>query len=194
MGGGVGHAAAAAGGAEPASLAREGDEAIVAAGVAVNAQESMGEDAALEESAELPFDEVRQGTVALAGQEGLEFGLDDAIEDGLLRPVAFVAGARGVVAGDRRETRHAARAMRCRCPGGGGTSSLVLLSVRGDASDRPQGVGCGWRRSRPRGIRTRTASRRRTRWDEAVTPADTEMRRGAARPWRRRGGVSRRAR
>ena len=86
VGGGIGHAATAAGGAEPAPLAREGDEAIVPAGIAVDAQESMGEDAALEDGAELSFDEARQRAGALAGQEGLE--------NGLLGPVAFVAGAR----------------------------------------------------------------------------------------------------
>jgi hypothetical protein len=44
--GGVGHAAAAAGGTKAAPLARKGDEAIVAAVVAVQAQEAVGEDAA----------------------------------------------------------------------------------------------------------------------------------------------------
>jgi hypothetical protein len=48
--------------------------------------------------------------------------------------VAFVAGPRRVVAGDRRETRHAACRMRCGCPDGEGASHLVTVNGRQDAS------------------------------------------------------------
>lgn len=57
--GGVGHAPAAAGGTEAATFAGEGDDAIGAALVAVHAHEPVGEDAAAEIGAELPFHEAR---------------------------------------------------------------------------------------------------------------------------------------
>src|SRR6059036_2601400 len=56
---GVGHAAPATRGAEAAAFARERHEAIVAAVVATQAQEAVGEDAAAQEGAELLLDEVR---------------------------------------------------------------------------------------------------------------------------------------
>ncbi len=46
-------------------------------------KKTVGEDAALEEAAELALDELRQGTVAPAGQEGLTFRLNHGIENGL---------------------------------------------------------------------------------------------------------------
>jgi hypothetical protein len=92
MSGGVGHAPAEAGGAETAPLAGEGDDPIAAAGVAVDAEKTVGEEAALEEAAELALDESRQGTVARAGQEALEFRLHDAVENGLLGTMALVGG------------------------------------------------------------------------------------------------------
>jgi hypothetical protein len=52
----------------------------------------VGEEAALEEAAELALDESRQGTVARAGQEALEFRLHDAVENGLLGTMALVGG------------------------------------------------------------------------------------------------------
>ncbi len=59
MGRGVGHPATTTGRTEAAALAREGDDAVVAAGVAVDAQESMGQHAAFEVGADLALDEVR---------------------------------------------------------------------------------------------------------------------------------------
>ncbi len=107
VGGGVGHAAAEAGGAEPASLAGEGDDLITSAVVAVDPKKPVGEDAALEEAAELALDESRQGAFADACQEALQFRLDDAIENGLLRAMALVCGYDRIVAGRRGEALRA---------------------------------------------------------------------------------------
>jgi uncharacterized protein (DUF697 family) len=70
---GVGHAASAAGGAEAAPLAREGDEALLSAIVAVQAEEAVGGDAAAQVGAQLLLDEAGRGLAAFsgAGEEGL---------------------------------------------------------------------------------------------------------------------------
>ena len=57
MGRRVGHATPATGRTEATALAGEGDEAIMAAGVAVDAEESMSAHAALEIGADLALDE-----------------------------------------------------------------------------------------------------------------------------------------
>ena len=61
--------------------------------VAVDAQEPMGEDTALEIAPNLAFDEAGDGRAhrSCAGEEGLELGSDDLMEEGLLGLVAFVA-------------------------------------------------------------------------------------------------------
>lgn len=46
--------------AEPAPLAAEGDQLVVAAVTAAQPQEAMGQDAAFDEGVELVFDELRQ--------------------------------------------------------------------------------------------------------------------------------------
>ena len=92
VGGGVGHAPPSAGGAK-AALAREGDQAVVAALVAVQAEEAMSQHAAFEIGAELALDETGNGmaTPASSGQEGLELRLDDAVKDALLGTTSLVA-------------------------------------------------------------------------------------------------------
>jgi len=57
-----------------------------------------------------------QGTVTHAGQEALQFRLDDAVENGLLRAMALVCGGDRIVAGRRRGALHAARVVRDECP------------------------------------------------------------------------------
>jgi len=52
----------------------------------------VGEDAALEEAAELALDESRQGTVAPAGQKGLQLRLNHGIENSLFRAMTLVRG------------------------------------------------------------------------------------------------------
>ena len=91
---GVGHAAAAARTAEPAALARVRHQAVVAAAVAVDAQEAVREDAALEELAELPLDERGRRVVPGAGavEERLEAVGDDLVDD---RAVRFAGGVGG---------------------------------------------------------------------------------------------------
>jgi hypothetical protein len=90
--GGVGHAPAAAGRTETTSLAREGDEAIVAAGVAVEPQEAVSKDSAPEVRAQLLLDEARRRAIAFAcaRQEGLELFTDDRVERGVLGSVPLV--------------------------------------------------------------------------------------------------------
>ena len=58
---GVGHPPATTRGTESAPLARKADEAIVSAGVAVDAQESMSQYAAFEIGADLSLDEAGNG-------------------------------------------------------------------------------------------------------------------------------------
>jgi hypothetical protein len=82
MRGGVGHAAATAGGAEAAALAREGDDAIESAAVAVHAHEAVRKDPSTQEGAKLTSDEAGHRSLARgsAGQEGLELLLHDLVE------------------------------------------------------------------------------------------------------------------
>lgn len=98
VGGQAGHALATAGGAEAAALAGEGDEAVVTAAVAVHAGEAVGEDAAVEEGAQLAAHEARKTALGSGGggEEGLQVLLQRAVERGGLGLAAAVAaGARG---------------------------------------------------------------------------------------------------
>jgi hypothetical protein len=92
----LGHAVAAATWAKAPAFAREGDEAVEAAIVAVQAQEAMGEDAAAQEGMELLFDEAGHGLLAslCACQEGLEFLPDDVVEDALFGAMSCVGALR----------------------------------------------------------------------------------------------------
>jgi hypothetical protein len=84
MRGGVGHPAAAARRVEAAALAREGDDAVEPAAVAVRAYEAIGKDSAAQEGAKLALDEAGHWPLACgsARQERLELLLHDAVEDG----------------------------------------------------------------------------------------------------------------
>jgi hypothetical protein len=103
----VGHAATAARWTEPAALAAEGDEPVVAAGVAVNADESVGQHAAFEIRADLPLDEAGDGRPfrSRAGEEGDELRADDFVQESLLGLVANVVGDGGRSAGTGRGRR-----------------------------------------------------------------------------------------
>ena len=57
MGGGVSHATAAARRAKSSTLARKGNDLVLAAVVTVNTQEAVGQDAALKEGSQLAFHE-----------------------------------------------------------------------------------------------------------------------------------------
>ena len=90
----VGHTPAAAGGTEAAAFAAEGDEPVLPARVAVDAQESVGQDSALEIRADLALDEAGDGSTLRSGmgEEGDELRADDFVEKGLLGLVAGVVG------------------------------------------------------------------------------------------------------
>ena len=90
--GGVGHAAPAAGGAEAAALAREGDETLELALVAAQAKEAVGRDAAAQIGAELVLDEAGRGLATLAGacEKGLELALHGLMEQRVLGMSRFV--------------------------------------------------------------------------------------------------------
>jgi len=61
VGGGIRHAASATRRTEASPLAGEGDEPVVTAGVAVDAQEAVGQHATLEIGADLALDEAGDG-------------------------------------------------------------------------------------------------------------------------------------
>ena len=92
MGGGLRHSPAAAGRAESTPFAREGDESIVPARVAVDTQESMREYPALEIRTDLALNEPsdRRALSSRPSQKGLELLANDFVEKGLLGLVAFV--------------------------------------------------------------------------------------------------------
>jgi len=101
---GVGHAAPAARRAEAAALAREGDDAIEPAAVAVHAHEAIRKDPAAEEGAKLARDEAGHRPLARGrgSQEALEFLLHDLVEVarfGLAARIAPVCTATGSAMG-----------------------------------------------------------------------------------------------
>jgi hypothetical protein len=91
----VRHPPTAAGWAESTPFAREGDESIVPARVAVDTQESMREYPALEIRTDLALNEPsdRCALPSRPSQEGLELLADDFVQKGLLGLVAFVLDA-----------------------------------------------------------------------------------------------------
>jgi hypothetical protein len=104
--GAVCHAPPGAARAHASALARERDQEIALAVVAVKPDESVGEDAALQIGAERLLDVPGQAAViGLAGvcEEGLEVARDDAVEHGLGRAARGVferSGARALPRGD----------------------------------------------------------------------------------------------
>ena len=90
----VRHPAAAARRTEAAALAREGDQAVVTAGVAVHAEEAVREHAAAEEGAKLLLDEARSGLLSVCGarEEAFELLANDLMKKSLLRFMALVLG------------------------------------------------------------------------------------------------------
>jgi hypothetical protein len=93
------HAPGAARGAEPAALATEGQQLVVAALAAAQPQEPVRQDAALEKGAELVLDETRQlGASAGLGvrDEAGRMLPHQAVQSGLLGAVACVV-ERGAV-------------------------------------------------------------------------------------------------
>ena len=87
------HAPRAARGTKPPALAAKCHQLVLAAVAAVQAQEAVRQDAALEECIELVFDEGRQARTCgglHVGEEGLGVLLHQAVQRGLLGPVALV--------------------------------------------------------------------------------------------------------
>jgi hypothetical protein len=107
-----GHAAAAATRAKAASLARERQEAIVAARIAVKTGESCGQTPTREELAELALNESRETfTVPQRGRlraKRLEVITNEMIEDALRR-IARLVGASRLGHIQRAGGRHASR-------------------------------------------------------------------------------------
>jgi hypothetical protein len=92
------HAPAAARGAEAAPLAREGDEAVAAASIAVQSQKAMSQHTAAEVGPQLLLDESGCGLARFprASEERLELFANDAVEEGLLGGSGRVTGSRCV--------------------------------------------------------------------------------------------------
>jgi len=97
---GLRHAPRPARGTEPAALATERHELVVATIGAAQAQEAVRQDAALQEGVELVFDELRQagaGGLFGLGEKALRVLQHQAVQRGLLGAVALVVH-RGVIA------------------------------------------------------------------------------------------------
>ena len=92
VGGCVRHSASTTGWTEATPFAGKGDQAVVAAGVAVNTQKAVREYAASEIGAEFAFDKpsYRRLPFVSASEEGLEVLSNDLVEQGLLRLVTLV--------------------------------------------------------------------------------------------------------
>jgi len=90
--GGVRHASSSAGGTQAPSFTREGEQAVVAAGIAVQAQEPVGQDAAVEIGAQFALHETsdRRALLACAREEALEVLSHDFVEQRVLGLVALV--------------------------------------------------------------------------------------------------------
>ena len=101
-GGGVGHAAAPAGRANAATFAAETDDAILAAGIAVQPDEAVRQDAALEKAAQLAFDEARHGAALVlpAIQKGFELLTHHLIQDAVLGLTSAIAARQNPAAVD----------------------------------------------------------------------------------------------
>jgi hypothetical protein len=100
-------------GLQPAALAAEGQQLVVAALAAAQSQEPVRQDAALEEGVKLVLDELRQlGTGAGLGvcDEAGRVPLHQAVQRGLLGAVALVKqrAACGVAQPRQRERKHLA--------------------------------------------------------------------------------------
>ena len=102
---GVRHSPAATGRAEASTLARERDEPIVSARIAMNAQESMSQDPTFEIGADLSLDEPSDGRTlpSSPSQEGLELFANDFMKQSLFRLVAFVSDGGKASIGTLRE-------------------------------------------------------------------------------------------
>jgi hypothetical protein len=89
----TGHAPRAARRANAAPLATERHQCVARAGVAGEAQEALGENAAVEIRLEFVFDEWRQALYF--GGEGLIVPLHQPVERGVLGAPSLVAGRAG---------------------------------------------------------------------------------------------------
>jgi len=134
--GGLRHAPRPARGAEPAPLATEGDQFVVAAIGAAQAQEAVRQNSAFEVRVELVFDELRQssasGLLSLS-EEALGVLLHQALQRGLLGAVALVVD-RGAIA--MRPAGLASVGLHAL-----GTGSLVWRSFSGRALQRIRHCG-----------------------------------------------------
>ncbi len=90
----LGHASAAARGTEAAPLAREGNQAIELAGIAVQSQKTMRQHTAAEVGPKFLLDEPGCGLARFprASEKRLELFADDAVEEGLFGGSGRVAG------------------------------------------------------------------------------------------------------
>ncbi len=109
---GLRHAPRTARGTEPSALAAEGDQLVVATVGAAQPQETVRQDAALEEGVELVLDELRQAGAKVPlglGKERCSVLLHHAVQRRLLGAVALVAerAVCGLALPRQRRSRHA---------------------------------------------------------------------------------------
>jgi hypothetical protein len=121
----VRHAPATARGTESPPLAGERDEPVVTTGVAVDAQEAMGQNAALEIGTNFALDEASDGSARRSGarEERFEFLAHHAMEQGLFWLVTFVTNREGFAGAELESTRPRNRYAGCGVEGRGGPPS-----------------------------------------------------------------------
>ncbi len=123
-------------GTEAALLAREGNQAIVATGVAVDAEEPVREHAAAEEGAKLLLDETRRWMFPerRTGEEAFQLLAHDLVKEGLLRFMALVLGHE---VPDWDQGWNAADEASARSPSGQPAACPAACPCAGSARSRP---------------------------------------------------------
>ena len=151
MGGGVGHAATAAGGAEAPPFSAERDQRVVPTATAPQAGQTMGQDATLEILLELALDEGGEAPGSFGGlrvgQERVQMLLHHAVENRVLWSVALIADAWWAERGHGlyEQAQDAARGEHGRMPTATGTWARSSIGL--GMAQCPRGIGCcplGW--------------------------------------------------
>ncbi len=161
------HAPPRAGRTKPSALARECDESVVTTGIAVDAQEALGEHTIIQIGSQLAHDEVGDRWAALAGigEESLEILSDNLVKKRILRLMALVLDGAGSRTRPSERTRGAGAIKQFRCR----IWSVGTLPSSGPPSWDRSGVQS---HSRPHRRQTQTPRSAAPEWGHATTQAN----------------------